>query len=70
MVALQPGSPHYNRVETEFKKTLKGKTIHKIERVQIIDLWESQGMCILCDIFEFIRSSNSTTLSHWHSVND
>jgi hypothetical protein len=41
MVALQPGSPQYNHVQAQFKKTLSGKTIHKIERVQNIDLWES-----------------------------
>ena len=41
MVTLQPGSAQYNHVQTEFKKTLSGKTIHKIERVQNIDLWES-----------------------------
>ena len=41
MVTLQPGSAEYNHVQTEFKKTLGSKTIHKIERVENIDLWES-----------------------------
>lgn len=41
MVTLQRSSPEYLRVEAKFNITLRGKTIHKIERVQNIDLWES-----------------------------
>ncbi|XP_028418569.1 protein mono-ADP-ribosyltransferase PARP11-like [Dendronephthya gigantea] len=41
MVTLQQGSPEYLSVEAKFKITLSNKTIHKIERVQNMDLWES-----------------------------
>ena len=47
MVTLQPGSAQYNHAQTEFKKTLSNKTIHKIERVQNLDLWESYSRWVL-----------------------
>ncbi len=56
MVTVQPGSAQYNHVQTEFKKTLSGRTIHKIERMQNIDLWESYS--------RYVNSSTVPRASH------
>lgn len=41
MVNLAQTSEEYRLAESEFKKTMSGKIIHKIERIQNVDLWES-----------------------------
>ena len=46
LVPLDPSSNEYSQGEGEFRKTMRGKTIHKIERVQNEDLWESYSRYI------------------------
>lgn len=41
LVPLDPSSNEYSQGEGVFRKTMSGETIHKIERVQNLDLWES-----------------------------